>query len=362
MNIIISISLIISCIICYAATRVVLKFAYRHKLFDTQSERKIHKGNIPRLGGVAISTATILTIILAGIYGAFCGDSKFSVYLSTHCKLILYSVCALLIISATGFFDDIIGFRYRTKFIAQISAGLLICYSGFWINNFHGLFGLYHLNIYQGWAITVFTVVLITNAINFIDGIDGLAGALSFVFLGFYYIVGYAYSQMAVMIVTIPVMGALIAFLYFNIFGNPDKKNKIFMGDTGSLFIGFLVSVICIDITNNTDNIMGANPIAVAYCPLIVPCFDLARVVISRLYENRNPFKADKTHLHHIILSIVKSQRATLIIIVVLSIFMTSASILLSLHFNVNLVFVFDVFIWMLVMMTVCRKLQKENN
>ncbi len=353
--------MVLSCIFCYVATRVVLNFAHKHKLYDSQNARKIHKGNIPRLGGVAISLATILTIIVVGAYGICCGDTQFSIYFSTHTKLIAYSVIALLIITITGLLDDIIGFRYRTKFIAQISAGLLVCYSGFWINNFHGLLGLYHLNIYQGWAITIFTVVLITNAINFIDGIDGLAGSLSLVFLAFYFVIGYTYTQVAMLIATIPVIGALIAFLYFNVFGKAEKRNKIFMGDTGSLFIGFLVSVICIDITNSSQNILGATPIAVAYCPLIVPCFDLARVVISRLYENRNPFKADKTHLHHLILSIVRSQKVTLIIIVALSILITTISILLSLDFNVNLVFIFDILIWMAVMMVVYRKLKKNN-
>ena len=133
------------------------------------------------------------------------------------------------------------------------------------------------------------------------------------------------------------------------------------MGVTGSLFIGFLVSVICIDITYDSENILGATPIAVAYCPLIIPCFDLAIVVISRLYENRNPFKADKTHLHHLILSIVKSQKVTLLLIMTLALFITSASILLSYDFNVNLVFMFDVMIWIMVMMVIYRKLKKNN-
>ncbi|MDY3137166.1 MAG: hypothetical protein SO364_09385, partial [Sodaliphilus sp.] len=86
-----------------------------------------------------------------------------------------------------------------------------------------------------------------------------------------------------------------------------------------------------------------------------------ARVVISRLYENRNPFKADKTHLHHLILSIVKSQKVTLLLIMTLALFITSASILLSYDFNVNLVFMFDVMIWIMVMMVIYRKLKKNN-
>lgn len=361
MNEIICISLILSCIISYVATNFVLKFAHKKRLYDSFDERKIHKGNIPRLGGVAFSLATILTIILVGIYVRYWGSFKFALYFATHSELIMFAVIALLLVTMTGLLDDLIGFRYRTKFIAQISAGVLVCYSGFWINNFHGLFGLYHLNIYQGWILTIFTVVLITNAINFIDGIDGLAGTLSLFFFVFYFIVAYTYTQLAILIITIPVIGALLPFLYFNLFGKAEKKKKIFMGDTGSLFVGFLVSVICIDITNDSANILGATPIAVAYCPLIVPCFDLARVVISRLYENRNPFKADKTHLHHLILSIVKSQKVTLLLIMTLALFITSASILLSYDFNVNLVFMFDVMIWIMVMMVIYRKLKKNN-
>lgn len=359
MNDIVCISILLSCILSYAATRYVLAFAHKRRLYDSHSERKIHKGDVPRIGGVAIATATILTIILVGLYVYLWGDAKFSTYLETHSKLIVFSVCALLLITATGIFDDIVGFRYRTKFIAQISAGILVCYSGFWINNFHGLLGLYHLNPYQGWCLTIFTVVLITNAINFIDGIDGLAGSLCLFFIIYFFMVGFSYSQVAIIMITVPVAGALIPFLCFNVFGKARRKTKIFMGDTGSLFMGFLISVICIDITNNDDLIFGANPIAVAYCPLIVPCFDLARVVISRLYENRNPFIADKTHIHHLVLSIVKSQKVTLLIIITLSLFITTFSIILSLDFNVNLVFLGDIVMWVIVMMIIYRKQKK---
>lgn len=362
MNEIICISVILSCIISCVATRSVLKFAHSRKLYDTQNERKIHKGHIPRLGGVAIAFATIATMVIIAVYERYFGDMKFAAYFATHSKLIVCSILALFLITITGLLDDLVGFRYRTKFAVQIAAGALICYSGFWINNFHGLFGLYHLDVWQGWLLTIFTIVLITNAINFIDGIDGLAGTLNLCLFVFYFSVAYTYSQMAALVVTVPVIGALIPFLYFNIFGDPEKKRKIFMGDTGSLFFGFLVSVICVDITNRSENIFGATPIAVAYCPLIVPCFDLARVVVSRLYENRNPFKADKTHIHHLLLSIVPSQRKTLAIVVALSLLITIMSILLSLDFNVNLVFVFDVVIWIVVMMVIYRKLDKKQD
>lgn len=361
MNEVICISVILSCILSYVATLGVLKFAHSRKLYDTHNARKIHKGNIPRLGGVAIAFATISTIAIIAVYERYFGDLKFAAYFATHSKLIVCSISALFLITVTGLLDDLVGFRYRTKFAVQIAAGALVCYSGFWINNFHGFFGLYHLNAWQGWLLTIFTIVLITNAINFIDGIDGLAGMLNLCLFVFYFSVSYTYSQSAALVVTAPVVGALIPFLYFNIFGNPEKKRKIFMGDTGSLFFGFLVSVICVDITNSDENIFGATPIAVAYCPLIVPCFDLARVVVNRLYENRSPFKADKTHIHHLVLSIVASQRKTLIVVVALSLLMTSISILLSFDFNVNLVFVTDVAIWILVMMVIYRKLEKTR-
>lgn len=360
MNDIVCISILLSCIISYVATRIVLSYAHKRRLYDSHNERKIHKGDVPRIGGVAIATSTILTIVLVGLYGYLWGGPKFATYLSTHSQLIVFSVSAFMLITATGIFDDLIGFRYRTKFIAQISAGIIICYSGFWINNFHGLLGLYHLNVYQGWILTIFTVVLITNAINFIDGIDGLAGSLCLFFTIYYFLVGFSYSQVALIMITVPVAGALIPFLCFNVFGSARRKTKIFMGDTGSLFMGFLVSVICIDITNNENLIFGANPIAVAYCPLIVPCFDLARVVISRLYENRSPFIADKTHIHHLVLSIVKSQKLTLLILITLSLFITTLSIVLSLDFNVNLVFVCDIVMWIIIMMVIYRK-RKDN-
>lgn len=362
MNLVIYISIILSCIISYAVTLWVLKYAHKKKIYDYQNSRKIHKGNIPRLGGVAISSATIISLSLICVASFLMEGTFLYIYFSSHLKLMLLSVLALAIIIATGFYDDIKGFRYRTKFAAQITAGLIMCASGYWINNFHGLFGLYDLNIYEGWVLTIFTVVLISNAINFIDGIDGLAGTMCLFIFTFYLVVGVHCSQMAIVLTSSTIIGALLPFLYFNVFGNAESKKKIFMGDTGALFMGFIISVICVDITNHKDLIFHSSPFAVAYCPLVVPCFDLARVVINRLYESRSPFKADKTHLHHIILSIVQSQRITLLYIITLTIFITTTCIILTFKFNINLVFLFVVVIWLILMMLLYRKLNKLRN
>lgn len=361
MNLIFYIPILLSCIFSYAATLITLRFAHKHNIFDYHNSRKIHNGNVPRLGGVAILIATIMSLFT--IFGcSFLFDySLFNNYFATHYQLIIFSFFALIIISITGLFDDLKGFRYRTKFVAQIAAGLIMCYSGYWINNFHGLFGLYELNAFQGWLMTIFTVLLISNAINFIDGIDGLAGSLCLFYFTFYLVVGVYCKQMANILISSTIIGALVPFLYFNIFGKIEKKTKIFLGDTGALLMGFIISVICVDIANSKSLIFNTSPLALAYCPLVVPCFDLARVVLNRLFENRNPFKADKTHIHHLIVSIVHSQGITLLYIIILTVLITALSIVLTLFYNINLVFLFLLIFWAVLMMVIYRKLRKTN-
>ncbi len=351
------------------ATFIILKtlsFAYKHSLFDTINERKIHKGRIPRLGGVAIYLASLVTVMflwlvikLTGIidYNTFIGDAN-------HLLLVL---CGVSLLFGVGLYDDLKGVRYRNKFLAQIAAGLLLCFSGIWLSNLYGLFGLYYpLPEWSGYLLTVFAILLITNAINFIDGIDGLASGLCAMCLLTYFVVSVFVGVYWYAFISAALLGSITAFMVFNIKGTAENKKKLFMGDTGSLVLSFMIGYIGVGLNSNpvlVEN--GLNPFVVVFSPLLLPCFDVVRVVGVRLYQHRSPFLADKSHIHHMLLEINNNnQTMTLIQMLVITLMLTVISVVLSFFLNINLVFYIDVLVWLLIMIIISRTLniKHKNN
>ena len=247
-----------------------------------------------------------------------------------------------------GVYDDLWGVRYRNKFMVQFLAGLLLCISGFWLDNLYGLFGIHEISEWIGWPITIFAIIFVTNAINFIDGIDGLASSLCAVALMYYCVLFYMFSQDAHdwLILSLSVLGPVFAYTWFNIFGSEKKKTKTFMGDTGSLFLGFVLCVLGIAICKCYQHSDNYNPFVLGFAPMILPCFDVIRVVLMRVKRHANPFLADKSHIHHKFLAFGLSQHQVLVIVVILSMFFSSLSILLSIIFNVNVVLLIVMLLW----------------
>ncbi len=192
--------------------------------------------------------------------------------------------------------------------------------------------------------LTILVVVLITNSINLIDGIDGLASGLSSVGLLFYGIVFFSYGYYIYAMIAFAALGTLVPFFYYNVFGNPNRQKKIFMGDTGALTIGIILSFL--SITINSDNIgmeHGINPIVIAFSPLILPCFDVLRVYLHRLRKHRNPFLPDKCHIHHKFLALGVPQRIAMLLILMVSIMFVIINIILSPYVNVTILVVINI-------------------
>lgn len=343
-----------------------LSIAYKYSLFDTVDGRKIHTGRIPRLGGVAIFLASLITIVLLWCVLS-CTNAIDGSKLFARDNSILLILCGATILFGFGLCDDLKGLRYRTKFIAQIAAGLLMCYSGTWLNHLYGLFGLSDtLPVWGGYLITIFAIVLITNAINFIDGIDGLASGLCAICLLIYLVVSLCLHDYWLALLCVVLLGAISAFMAFNLKGKPEKHKKIFMGDTGSLVLSFMIGYIGVSLcTNPAISTWNLNPFVLVFAPLLLPCLDVVRVVGVRLYQRRNPFLADKSHIHHMLLEINdRNQTKTLIQVLLLSFFFIAASILLSRIFNINLVFNFIIILWIMIMILISRqlKIKKHKN
>ena len=243
-------------------------------------ERKIHIHNTPNLGGVGIFLSILFTISL----------------LCPPFKNYNFIFAASVIIISFGVFDDLVGLSANTKFIAQILAAFIISYFGnIRIQNFNGFLGLYELAFPLSMLLSIFVSVFLYNCFNLIDGINGLAGTLGFTASIFYSFLLFSANKIFDMYLAIAIAGSLLGFLYFNI-----NKAKIFMGDTGSLFLGVIFSVFSIQLMNGymSSNFVKT-PIALSLIILIIPIFDTCRVILLRLLNGTSPFKADDNHIHH---------------------------------------------------------------
>jgi len=261
-------------------------------LYDKPDFRKIHTSKIPRLGGVAIIAGFSIALSLWGISTG--ADSRLQ-----------YLQAALIILFFSGLKDDIIALSPIKKLTMQIIVTVItVAGEGILIDNFYGLFGIHEIPLWVSYALTIFTIIVITNSFNLIDGVDGLAGGIGFISsitfgLWFNFI-----DQVGWSIIAFSLAGALLGFLVFNF--NPAK---IFMGDTGSLCTGFLLSVFAVKFIQfnaptapSLYKIPSAPGIAVAV--LIIPLFDTLRVFVLRVLKKQSPFKADKNHIHHSLIKI----------------------------------------------------------
>lgn len=256
--------------------------------------------------------------------------------------------CGLTLLYLSGIKDDLVGLRYRSKFVVQIIAASLIPLSGLWINNLYGLFGIDELTPWLGIPFTILLTVFIVNAINLIDGIDGLASGLSSISLltlGCLYIY---YGQWIYAILAFSTLGVLLPFFYYNVFGKVDRCKKIFMGDTGSLTLGYILAFLAISYTNyNPERApYSEGAIVVAFSTLIVPMFDVIRVMLVRIRNHKSLFEADKNHIHHKFLAMRLSPHYAMICILAMALTYSSLNIVLISIINNNLLLLADIAVW----------------
>ncbi|WP_455963008.1 MraY family glycosyltransferase [Bacteroides bouchesdurhonensis] len=326
----------------------ILLISLRKKLFDMPDERKIHKRAIPRLGGVSFfptilfSCCAILALRTLTGYGIPVLPATF---ILPECLLF---ICGMTLLYLTGIADDLIGVRYRQKFAVQILCACLFPMAGLWINDFYGLFGIHIIPICIAIPFTVFTVVFITNAINLIDGIDGLASGLSSVALlvlgGLFVEKGlWFYGMLA-----FSTVGVLVPFFYYNVFGSAERARKIFMGDTGSLTLGYTLSFLAIKYSQSNPEMISytEGAFVVAFSTLIIPSFDVVRVVLIRIRNGKNPFEPDKNHIHHKFLAMGFTPRKAMITILFISCVFSAMNILLIPYVNNTIMLIVDIAIW----------------
>ena len=323
----------------------ILLISFRKQLFDFNDGRKVHTGIVPRLGGVAFTPAIVIAIaLLLGIHTAVL-NTESELFRSPKLGL---GLCALLLLYFEGIADDLVGIGYKGKFLMQLLAASLLVLSGLWINDFYGLFGLYALPVWFGYPLTVVIVVFIINAINLIDGIDGLASGLSMIAMFFFACLFLYEGQQIYTVLSLVTLGTLIPFFRYNVFGKAEKHRKIFMGDTGSQTIGFIAAILAIRLSYNDPAVSPRvpNSILVAFSLLLVPCFDVIRVMIHRMRRGKNPFMPDQNHIHHKFLALGMSHHTAMLIILAISAFFALLNISLQSLLNINIILVMDIMIW----------------
>ncbi|MDO9154300.1 MAG: MraY family glycosyltransferase [Paludibacter sp.] len=293
---------------------LVINIAKKRNFVVKPNKRTSHKGDIPNIGGINIFISFLLTVFFFS-YGII--------------SQLQYSIIGVFIILIVGFVDDLIDIKASWKLIGEItSAFFLIVLSDIRIKNLHGFLGILNLSLPTSYLISFFVFIVIINALNLIDGVDGLASGLGILYSLFFAIYFSLSDNPNLAMSAYAMVGSLSVFFLYNVFG---KKSKIFMGDSGSLLLGYMISLYVFEFCKINAyplafNLpayleMSAAP-AVAICVLSVPLYDTLRVMLTRIKKGVSPFHPDKNHIHHLLLKTgLKHRGVTFVLLLVSTLF-----------------------------------------
>ena len=285
-----SLVLILSTLLAFLCTLLlmplIIRYSHRKKWYDIPDKRKIHKGLIPRLGGVGIFSAVIIISVLSSVLHRFFTDSQG--FFQFRYLFILFGFA---IVHYVGLYDDFRGLRALPKLLIQTLAGGVITWGGFLIETIPiPYLGVLRLGIIA-YPVTILWLVGISNAMNLVDGMDGLAGGIS-AFAAFSMgIIAVLQGQMTTALLAFILFASIIGFLIYNF-----PPAKIFMGDSGSLFIGFALAVIPLMGISKAASI---STLMIPITLLTIPIIDTLAAIIRRIRQRRSIISPDKDHIHH---------------------------------------------------------------
>lgn len=285
---------------------ILLQFAIQqlfihYKRFDDVNHRSSHKTLATRTGGIGV----FLSVLIISLY-----------YYFQEIELFDYSLFIPLgIMFVVGVYDDLYNADFKLKFLLQIIVAKILIDQGYVISNYHGLFGLYEVPWMLAQASTVFVFLIVVNAINFIDGIDGLAITEVMKVI----IVIEIFSDTLTPLTTLGglILICLLPLYYFNF----RKKQKIFLGDAGSLFFGTLIMVYLLYVLGPNYQFNDGYLLNKALFSVLVvfyPLVDLLRIFLLRLKNGKSPFSPDKNHLHHLLLKKITNKHWIISSIIIL--------------------------------------------
>jgi UDP-N-acetylmuramyl pentapeptide phosphotransferase/UDP-N-acetylglucosamine-1-phosphate transferase len=323
-----SLSILVS-YICYPA---IIKVSKVKRLMPKPNHRSVHKVRTPNLGGIGVFIAINLIITFLGNY--FEDDNLLSL------------LGAITILFFTGLIDDLIDMKAKHKLLSQVLTTLaIVVLTNLRIHNFHGILGIYELPYFISVILTVLGYVLIINAYNLIDGVDGLAGTYAITITSFFGIFYFFNGNDSMFFLSICIVGALISFLFFNF----SKKEKIFMGDTGSMVVGFLLAYQAfgfLSVDFNPVFLIQSTKAPIFILALFTfPFVDTIRVFVIRILNGKNPLTADRNHIHHVFLDQGIKHWKISLIASVLSLFTVLGMFIFN-ELNINKQLIFLVGLW----------------
>ena len=326
----------------------ILVISHKKRLYDVPDARKVHTMPVPRLGGLSFFPVILMSMFLVIGFRLYFWDMDTSSLSFNMLYEYLFLFVGMTLLYLVGVCDDLVGVGYRYKFAVQIAAALLLVLSGNWFDSFGGLFGIYSVPVWVGVPFTVFIVVYITNAINLIDGIDGLASGLCCIALSVLSVIFFLRGQYVYALLAVCTLGILMPFWCYNVFGNANRGHKLFMGDTGSLTLGYVISflIIHMSVTNEVSPTLSNPYMVIAFSTVLVPLLDVIRVVLHRLREHKNPFLPDKNHFHHKLLRTGMRVRVVMVCIIAISAFFILLNSSLAWRVDITYLFFLNLFCW----------------
>ena len=296
-----------SFIITFYSVPIIVRISLAKRLFDLPNSRTSHKQATPTLGGIAMFAGVLVSSLF------FVDSVNASAY--------QFVIAGSFILFFFGIEDDLAPIKWGTKIFGEVLAAFsLIILADFRFTDLHGILGFHQINYVGSTLITLIVMIGIVNAMNLIDGIDGLAAGISFMATSVFGVWFFLTGQHALAVVAISVIGMLCAYLGYNVFGT---KNKIFMGDTGSLLLGYVMTIFVIVLNEHTIIVESPwhinNAPVVTFSILFIPLFDTLRVMAIRIMKWESPFTADHNHIHHRFLDLGCSHGQTTLVLILIN-------------------------------------------
>jgi len=322
---------------------IILNYCKEHNLYDIPNARKIHSNYVPRLGGICFLPSMLIAFLIAIIAMGLSQGKQVTVSLWS-----IYFLAGLLMIYSVGIIDDIIGVRPRTKFLVQIAAACFLPLAGLYINTLYGFCGITDIPYYIGMPLTIFVIVFIVNSINLIDGIDGLCASLTILSLGGYFYLFFQQRILVYCMLIAGLIGVLVPYLYFNIWGKVENNRKIFMGDSGSLTLGYVLAFLFVKYAMHNPLVMPyrTDGLLLSFTFLIIPVFDVVRIILMRTIKHRPIFGADKNHIHHKLMRAGLTAHQTLVALLLFSVFFIALNFSLNSMIYASYIVVIDIIIY----------------
>ena len=329
-------SLITAFLVTFLAIPKLIDFAQKLELLDNGGDRASHHGSTPFFGGIAIFMGVVCSLL-------FWSDIE----------NIQYILVSILIVFIVGLIDDLRQITAFKKLIGQIIATLILIFLGdLQIESMHGVLGVYDLPIWASLPFTIFVVIVIINGFNLIDGIDGLAGGIGLISSLSFGGIALIMEQTDMALIAFTLSGALVGFLKFNTF-----PARIFMGDTGSLVVGMILSVLALNcikfgLVTETHSLPHIGPL-LAISLLAIPLFDSLRVFVVRAINGKGTLTAARDHVHHALINLGAGHKYTsflLYIVAVIIILFTYVLLIINLNVNVSITILalFSFLLWLI--------------